>query len=136
MITTNELEEFYQANGIKRENVLFLNIYRANLKRIADGSKKVEFRDLTDYYLRKLQFVDKKNQAIGLKPIHYIVFKGGYTADSPMMLVKLVDWYSIEKGYNSNTEEGKFIREEAKKEGFTDDDEYIGLILGEILIHK
>jgi len=136
MITATELDVIYAQHGIKRENVLFLTIYRAILKRIADGTKKVEFRDLTDYYLRKLQYVDKKNQPTGLKPLKYILFKGGYTNTSPMMLIQLVDWYSIEKGYNSGSERSRFIREEAKKDGFTEDDEYIGLILGDIIIQK
>lgn len=131
-----ELKTIIEEKGIKHENILFLRIAVRHLKRIADGSKNVEFRDLTDYYLSRLQYVNKDNEATGLKPKTHILFQGGYNANSPYMLIEMTDWYSKEANVKSTTPEGDKLRREAEKEGFTDEDEYIGLFLGKILFSQ
>jgi len=134
-IFPEKLQEIIEKNGIKKENILFLRIAGVHLKRIADGSKVVEFRELKDYYLSRLQVKDKNGDFVKLKPLTHILFQGGYNPDSPYMLIEMTDWHtnSAEGDIGYFPEEMAFLKREAEKEGFGPEDEYIGLFLGKIL---
>lgn len=63
------------------------------LDQIKAGTKKVEFRSLTDFYFRKLCIMDKEGNYLADKPITHILFQGGYSPTSPRLVVELKEWF-------------------------------------------
>ncbi|SHI86691.1 hypothetical protein SAMN05443429_105158 [Cruoricaptor ignavus] len=139
--------------NLSKENILYLPIARVHLRRIVDGSKTVEFRDLTDYYLKKINNY-KNLQYDSTKPITHILFQGGYNADSPRVLAELKytgakfnankdlpdEFIIYSKGREviaMSLEEGEAnypnIFREAEIEGFENGDEYLALQLGRVV---
>lgn len=143
--------------AIQKENVLYLPIAMEHLNRIRNKSKTVEFRTLSDFYLRKINKYDKQHQFVAAKPLKYVLFQGGYNADSPRLLVELKDPVEKYNAYenlpaeiiNSKLQDGKRVMtiEEGKKkypnifkeamvEGFMEDDEFLALQLGDIVFEE
>lgn len=119
--------------GLKKENILYLPIAKQHLNRIKNKTKVIEFRDNTDYYAKKLAKFDKSGDFVEDKPITHILFQGGYNADSPRMLTEMKEYLAkYEKIENPDNPKTLFLLDEAGKEGFEFDDEYIGLFIGEI----
>lgn len=138
--------------NLSKENILYLPIARVHLRRIVDGSKTVEFRDLTDYYLKKINNY-KNLKYDSTKPITHILFQGGYNPDSPRVLAELKYTgakFNAEHGlpanltiYSANAkevmspEEGEAnypnIFREAEIEGYENGDEYLALQLGRVV---
>ena len=59
--------------------ILHLNLYREYFEAIAEGRKRVEYRQRTPFWRRRL--VGQKYDAVK--------FRNGYSADAPEMLVEL-----------------------------------------------
>ncbi|WP_303077532.1 hypothetical protein [Capnocytophaga sp.] len=160
---SQKLQEVVTKLGLKQENILYMNIQRPFLERIISEDKKVEFRDVSVYWSKKLNNYDKKTQAfVSSKPIKYILFQNGMkNVGSPRVLIELKDvvekWASDEEGkpvnifvvrekrtdkdsYRYSIEEAKEkyarVIEEATFEGFGDDDEFIALELGKIVYRE
>ena len=145
-ITKSEkLQSVYNKLNIKDEEVLYLTIKREFFNRILNGTKKVEFRDNADYYWRKIANFGKKNEYVDDKPLKYILLQAGYEPTSPRLLVEFLDYGWVNNvGY---TDKGKIctskkigfekqILIEASNEGFILEDEYIALVLGNILYNE
>ena len=52
---TPELQEKITQLGLQKENILYLTIQNVYLHDIRTGQKNVEYRDLTDFYLIKME---------------------------------------------------------------------------------
>ena len=119
--------------GLKKENILYLPIAKQHLNRIKNKTKVIEFRDHTDYYLKKLGKYDKTGEWVEDKPLTHILFQGGYNTDSPRMLMSFSDHLlKYEEVMNPEAPKTKLLLEEAAKEGFEGDDTYIGFFLEKI----
>lgn len=128
-----ELQKKFDDLGITKKNVLYLPIAREPLDRIRNKTKIIEFRELSDFYLKKMGVV-KDNVYIEDKPLKYVLFQNGYGLGRPRMLIELKEWAMKEKELeNPNDPKTKLSLREAEKEGYEPDDEYIGIFLGEIV---
>ncbi|MDR1652504.1 MAG: hypothetical protein LBS01_02410 [Prevotellaceae bacterium] len=123
---SKEMQAKVDELGLKPENIVYLPIAQRHLKRIVDGSKKVEFRERSAFYQDK--FYDYKKEVE--KPVTHILFQGGYNPDSPRVLIEFIKYGEHVKNAKINSPIGA---KEAEIEGFTLEDEYIGLILGEVV---
>ncbi len=133
------IEDFLKKNKIKKENIMYLPIAEPFFSRILNGAKKVEFRALTDFYLRKLMKIGKNGEDLGDKPIKYVDFRNGYknASECPRILVELKDWFvrdqSIPKEQRTRKIEPS-VQKEIQKEGFDDEtDEFIAFVLGGVV---
>lgn len=134
---SNEMQKVVDKLGLKEENVLYLNITKPHLDRILSGEKKVEFRELSDYYLKKVAFFNSKKEYIGDKPITHILFQNGMTNPPKRALVEMkqnIDKY--EKVQNPEDPTTQFVLKEAEKEGFEINDEYLAFILGDVVFRE
>lgn len=147
--------------GIKEENILYMNIQRPFLERILSEEKKVEFRDLSEYWLKKLNNYNKDKSYKSRKPIKYILFQNGMKSEgAPRVLVEYIrqveKWgkdannpaeiisnCTNDEKYRMTIKEGKekysnvFI--EAEREGFDvkdDNEEFLALELGKIIYRE
>lgn len=162
---SEKLQKVVTELGLKKENILYMNIQRPFLERILSEEKKVEFRDLSEYWLKKVNNYDKKTlDCIGAKPIKYILFQNGMSnIDAPRVLVELKNviekWAKDNKGnpveiitrdrredrdsFRYTIEESRVkyshIFKEAEFEGFDindEDDEFLALELGKIVYRE
>ena len=62
-----------------KENILFLTIKEPYFTQIKNGSKKYEYRQITDFWERKFK-----------KQYDFILFQNGYSLKSPRMLVEFI----------------------------------------------
>lgn len=131
MTYSSEMQATVDSLGIKDENVLYLPIARVHLDRIRSKEKRVEFRDATWFYLKKLCKFDKNDNFVEEKPITHILFQAGYNAQSPRLLVSIKDWFVKEAG--SKAESKAEYMPDAEYEGFTYEDEYLALVVGDLL---
>ena len=131
----SDLMQAYMAeNGIDAKGVVYLTIAREPLERIISGDKTVEFRDLSDHYIKKF-FKVEGDAVVGLKPFTHVLFQGGYSATSPRALVEFAGAGTKEAEQKSPlTERGKRVYAEAETEGFTEDDEWLGIELGKVCV--
>lgn len=131
----SDLMQAYMAeNDIDAKAVVYLTIAREPLERIVSGDKTVEFRDLSDHYLKKL-FKVEGDAVVGVKPFTHVLFQAGYSATSPRALVEFAGAGTKEADQKSPlTERGKRVYEEAEREGFTEDDEWLGIELGKVCV--
>lgn len=160
---SEKLQAVVKELGLKEENILYMNIQRPFLERILSEEKKVEFRDLSEYWLKKFNNYDKKTlDFVSAKPIKYVLFQNGMNAETaPRALVELINpvqkWSKDDKGNPAeiinNTlsvetrkmsiEEGKekypHIFQEAEFEGYDiddEDEEFLALELGKIVYRE
>lgn len=114
--------------GLTKENVLYLPIKRIHFDRILKGTKRLEFRELSDHYYKRLFFLNKDGSIKGDKPLKVILFSAGYSKDVPRMLIELKDWRLNDPEYRKehNTKPNPQYEEWFKEEGF---DIYKDLIL-------
>lgn len=127
---------YMDKHSIQHEAVCYLTIQRVHLDRIVKGEKTVEFRDLSDFYIKKF-FVVSGDEVTGIKPYTHILFQAGYSADSPRTLVEFKGaGTKVEEQKSPVTEKGKRIYAEAEAEGFTLDDEWIGIELGRVCVSE
>lgn len=126
------MKAYMDANNINPKNVLYLPIAQVHLRRIASGEKIVEFREDSDFYLKKFYNV-ANNEITTLKPITHMLFQGGYSPTSPRVLVQFVDCKVKEPNAGDPiTEIGWVMDREALREGFEPEDGWLGIALGKV----
>lgn len=131
---SDRMKAYMAENGIDAKSVVYLTIAREPLGRIVSGDKTVEFRDLSDHYLKKL-FNIEGDAVVDVKPFTHILFQAGYSATSPRALVEFAGAGTKEADQKSPlTERGKRVYAEAEREGFTEDDEWLGIELGKVCV--
>lgn len=131
----SDLMQAYMAeNGIDAKGVVYLTIAREPLERIVSGDKTVEFRSLSDHYLKKL-FKVEGDAVVDVKPFTHVLFQGGYSATSPRALVEFQDAGAKEESQKTPVSPmGKRMFAEAEVEGFTVDDEWVAIALGKVCV--
>lgn len=117
-----ELQAKIDELGLAKENILYLTIANEFLHAIRIGEKDVEYRDLTEFYLNKLFKKDKSGNYSEMKPIKYLLLQGGYSLNSPRMLIECKGWVIEGKNYPENIE----------REGCAIYEDCINLVLGKI----
>lgn len=122
MTYSKELQAKIDELGLGKENILYLTIANEFLHAIRVGEKNVEYRDLTDHYLSRLFKKDKTGRYVGVKPLKYLLLQGGYSKNSPRMLVELKGWVIEGKNYPSDLVKNDHVLY----------DDCINLLLGEI----
>ena len=133
---SESMQSYMDANNIDPKRVCYLPIAKVHLERIVRGEKTVEFRDLSDHYLKKF-FEISGDEVTGVKPFTHVLFQAGYSADAPRALVEFNGAGTKEADQKSPlTERGKRAYAEAEAEGFTLDDEWIGIELGQVCISE
>ncbi len=131
----SDLMQAYMAeNGIDAKSVVYLTIGREPLERIVSGDKTVEFRSLSDHYLKKL-FKVEGDAVVDVKPFTHVLFQAGYSAASPRALVEFQDAGAKEESQKAPVSPmGKRMFAEAEVEGFTIDDEWVAIALGKVCV--
>lgn len=128
------MQAYMAENGIDAKGVVYLTIAREPLERIVSGDKTVEFRDLSDHYIKKF-FKVEGDAVVGVKPFTHVLFQAGYSATSPRALVEFNGAGTKEAEQKSPlTERGKRVYAEAEREGFIEDDEWLGIELGKVCV--
>lgn len=117
-----ELEAKVNELGITKDEILYLTITNEWLHEIRIGAKTVEYRELSEYYLKMLFKKDKSGNYAGMKPKRYILFQGGRSSNSPRMLIKLKGWVI----------EGKCFPSSLDTANYEIIDDTINLVLGKI----
>ncbi len=119
---STKLQHKIEELGLQKENILYLTIRNVFLHEIRKGEKDVEYRDLTEYYLKKLFVIDKSGNYSATKPITHLLLQGGYNADSPRILIECKGWVIDGKNYPADADFSNYARYE----------DYVNLILGKI----
>jgi hypothetical protein len=128
------MKAYMAENGIDAKSVVYLTIAREPLERIISGDKTVEFRDLSDHYLKKL-FKVEGDAVVDVKPFTHVLFQAGYSATSPRALVEFQDAGAKEESQKAPVSPmGKRMFAEAEVEGFTVDDEWVAIALGKVCV--
>ena len=131
---SERMQAYMAENGIDAKGVVYLTIAREPLERIISGGKTVEFRDLSDHYIKKF-FKVEGDAVVGLKPFTHVLFQAGYSATSPRALVEFNGAGTKEAEQKTPlTERGKKVYAEAEREGFSVDDEWLGIELGKVCV--
>lgn len=131
---SDRMQAYMAENGIDAKGVVYLTIAREPLERIVSGDKTAEFRDLSDHYIKKF-FKVEGDAVVGLKPFTHVLFQAGYSATSPRALVEFNGAGTKEAEQKTPlTERGKKVYAEAEREGFTEDDEWLGIELGKVCV--
>ena len=77
------------------KKILHLNLYRKYFDAIADGTKTVEYRNRTEYWMRRIEG----------REYDTIKFRNGYAKDAPTMLVEYKGYKEvIRTGYGNGVE--------------------------------
>lgn len=127
------MQAYMAENGINAKSVVYLTIAREPLERIISGNKTVEFRDFSDFYVKKL-FVVSDGEVVDAKPFTHILFQAGYSANSPRALVEIADIkVKLPEDTAPQSAVGKAMYAEAEVEGFEQDDAWIGISIGAVL---
>lgn len=101
---------------------LYLVLTKEWFTEILEGRKTEEYRNFTDFYVKRLCEVNEDNQITGFKKYDVVRFQMGYRKNAPQMVVKI---------------KGMRIDGEQNEEGLLIPDETIFTIeLGEILEKK
>lgn len=131
---SDRMKAYMAENGIDAKAVVYLTIAREPLERIVSGAKTVEFRDLSDHYLKKL-FKVEGDAVVDVKPFTHVLFQAGYSATSPRALVEFQDAGAKEESQKAPVSPmGKRMFAEAEVEGFTADDEWVAIALGKVCV--
>jgi superfamily II DNA or RNA helicase len=83
------LEAIIAQKNISKNELLYLTIKNEFLDEIRKGEKNVEYRDLTEFYLQSFFGKDAKGKYTESKKLTHLLLQGGYSANSPRMLVQL-----------------------------------------------
>ena len=130
---SERMQAYMAENGINAKSVVYLTIAREPLERIISGNKTVEFRDFSDFYVKKL-FVVSDGEVVDAKPFTHILFQAGYSANSPRALVEIADIkVKLPEDTAPQSAVGKAMYAEAEVEGFEQDDAWIGISIGAVL---
>ena len=131
---SDRMQAYMAENGINAKSVVYLTIAREPLERIVSGDKTVEFRDLSDHYIKKF-FKVEGDAVVDVKPFTHVLFQAGYSATSPRALVEFQDAGAKEESQKAPVSPmGKRMFAEAEVEGFTVDDEWVAIALGKVCV--
>ena len=131
---SDRMKAYMAENGINAKSVVYLTIAREPLERIVSGDKTVEFRSLSDHYLKKF-FEVEGDAVVGVKHFTHVLFQAGYSATSPRALVEFQDAGAKEESQKAPVSPmGKRMFAEAEVEGFTIDDEWVAIALGKVCV--
>lgn len=149
-----EMQKKIDELGIKDEEILYMTIVRESLIRILKGTKKVEFRELSDWWLKKFNEYNRDLSFKEVKPIKYLLLQNGTDPGVPRVFIEMKNQFhkyeadkidpamlivpslpKPERCFSIKEAKEKYplIFEQAKLEGFTDKDEWLGLELGNII---
>jgi len=83
-ITDEESESALEIKAVSSDiRILYLSLKKKWFDQIADGIKKVEYREVKDYWVSRLFNRD------GIPiPFDYVFFRNGYSKDSPSIVVE------------------------------------------------
>lgn len=130
---SERMQAYMAENGINAKSVVYLTIAREPLERIVSGDKTVEFRDFSDFYVKKL-FVVSDGEVVDAKPFTHVLFQAGYSANSPRALVEIADIkVKLPEDTAPQSAVGKAMYAESEVEGFEIDDAWIGISIGAVL---
>lgn len=130
------MKAYMAENGIDAKAVVYLTIAREPLERIISGDKTVEFRDFSDFYVKKLLVVSD-GEVVGAKPFTHILFQAGYSTTAPRALVEIADIkIKLPEDTAPQSAVGKAMYAEAEVEGFEIDDAWIGIAIGTVLLSE
>lgn len=133
---SDRMKAYMAENGIDAKAVVYLTIAREPLERIVSGDKKVEFRDFSDYYVKKLLVVSD-DEVVDAKPFTHILFQAGYSSTAPRALVEIADIkIKLPEDTAPQSAVGKAMYAEAEVEGFEIDDAWIGISIGAVLLSE
>lgn len=72
------------------KKILILRIKNKYLDDILNGTKKIEYRNFTQYYINRFCVLNKKRtEIIGTKEYDYIKLIAGYRKDSPQNIFEI-----------------------------------------------
>lgn len=134
-----EMKKVIDELGLKDENIMYVNIIREPLERILRGEKTVEFRDLSDFWLKKVANFNSKGEYVSDKPITHILFQNGMDKPPHAKRALVEMKYNIdkeEKIENPDSPKTQYILKEAEKEGFAPDDTYLAIALGKVIFRE
>lgn len=105
----------------KEENPhqISLIIKEKYLKEIVSGSKKEEYRDVTDRLLKQVAYLDEEGNATSLKPIKSLLLYAGYQKDRKFAEVEVID-----------IELDNYVDDDGNP---NEDDEFFVFILGKVI---
>ena len=133
---SDRMKAYMAENGIDAKGVVYLTIAREPLERIISGDKTVEFRDFSDFYVKKLLVVSD-GEVVGAKPFTHILFQAGYSTTAPRALVEIADIkIKLPEDTAPQSAVGKAMYAEAEVEGFEIDDAWIGIAIGTVLLSE
>lgn len=133
---SDRMKAYMAENGIDAKAVVYLTIAREPLERIVSGDKKVEFRDFSDYYVKKLLVVSD-GEVVDAKPFTHILFQAGYSATAPRALVEIADIkIKLPEDTAPQSAVGKAMYAEAEVDGFEIDDAWIGISIGAVSLSE
>lgn len=89
MIYTPQLQNTINELGLKKENILYLTIMNEYLQEMRAGTKNVEYRDYSDYYIGRFFIKGSDGKYFTMKPFTHMLLQGGYNPDSPRILIEL-----------------------------------------------
>tara|TARA_R110001632_G_scaffold224916_2_gene357627 strand:- start:11 stop:397 length:387 start_codon:yes stop_codon:yes gene_type:complete len=79
--------------------VLHLNLKKKWFMMIAKGVKTEEYREIKDYWIKRLKDMSLQEPFHAFKDFDKIIFKNGYSKDAPTMIVEFKG-IKIDKGFN------------------------------------
>ena len=80
--------------------ILHLTLKKQCFDMISEGVKKEEYREIKDYWIKRLQDMSLQEPFHAFIPYDKIVFKNGYAKNAPTMVVEF-DGIRIRKGNKS-----------------------------------
>lgn len=109
--------------GINNQSIVYMTIKNVYLQQMRDGVKHVEYRDDTDYYLKKFFNLTAKGKIESTKAITHLLLQGGYNPDSPRVLIELKGIVLYDKPYPATLNISHLEV----------DEDLVNLVLGEIV---
>ena len=78
--------------------ILHLTLKKQWFDMISKGVKKEEYREIKDYWIKRLKDISSKEPFYDFIPYDKIIFKNGYAKNAPTMVVEF-DGIRIGKGF-------------------------------------
>ena len=161
MNLSNAIKDALHRHQIEETDLLCLEISDEVLDRIVAGRKRVDFRELTEYYERMLfpSFDESLPSTRLPRPYKVVLFQSTSPEGTRSTLVRLpqihfsdeecqlydrsespviLDYYGVEEGETEEMADivGDEIAQEAYNEGLEDGDPFFAILLGEVLLDE
>lgn len=78
---------------MKSENQLYLVLKKQYFLEILAGTKKEEYRDFTEYFIKKFCTFDQNGEINGCKKYDTVRFQMGYQRNAPQLVVDCEELY-------------------------------------------